>query len=466
MGAFLAMLLLLTVVMAATQRQQAYSLLYQAESELALLRQETNAPLIADLVDEARLHLDAADYNRSVIYSLESLSLLELALNTSQMNGHNYGYVESGTLLGWDMGKEKAILTSSVRAFEGSQFSEAYIRAQECAQAIAGRIETVLDSHMAALVLLDGQLSENGLASQRILQLMSRVVAGAEDGPELTTLVNDIRTANRSASCMIDAKQRIDSQAELMDTPLLDSLLAEAKAHFEAGADYTSLEMCQRIAYESASAVALKDKLAVLERDLDSAEEKSLNVEGPRALAAEAGEMLDKNRFAHGLKLAEDATISLEQLVSDDLLLNVVSKSRITFKISSFVTQHWKWMLISILVITAIVALAYNQVSIWYRDNLYMHLVEKKANLKALMEQAQRDYYVNKDISQDVYQTKMEAFQQKLLHVREQISLLRHKGAHADAQHAWHFKRRLKRLAKRMLDWLIDWAQRERKHLK
>jgi hypothetical protein len=462
----LALLLTVATSLAASERQLAHSLLYKAESELSRLQEQTDASLIADMVDEARVHLNGGDYGGSIAYSTGSLSLLELALNTSMSNERSSEFIASGNLLGWDMRDEEIILESSVRAFGSSQFNAASERAQECATTLEQRIRKTFDGYMATLIILDGQLSEEGLPSERILHLMSRVVEGTDDGPKLASLINEVRVANRSALCMLDAKRRIDERDELIDTPSLDSLLAETRAHFEAGNDLTALEVCALLAAQSDDATEITNRLMSLEAELRTAESKGLNVEEPRSLADSATELLRQNRFAQGLETTGEAFAVLEQEISDDLLFNVVSRSRVTFAIRSFVITNWRWLLMACLFVAIVTILTYHQLAIWYRDRRYSYFMSKKLSLADLMRQTQRDYYVGRTMDKEAYDGKIETFQEKLLHIHEQLSLLRQRGAHHDVQSSWQIKRKCHQVATKFLDWIIDWAQRERKHLK
>lgn len=90
----------------------------------------------------------------------------------------------------------------------------------------------------------------------------------------------------------------------------------------------------------------------------------------------------------------------------------------------SYVKEHWKTLVLSILLIFAVIAVSYLRISRMKNMKMLENMRIKRKVLDDLIKKAQMDYFNEAKISRRVYEMKMRKYREKMLELEEKIPIL------------------------------------------
>jgi hypothetical protein len=396
----------------------ANSLLYQSERGLQDLA-DFNSTMLSDMVIEARLLYSLSEFDKSINVSREALRLMAIALNISSYHSYNLILLDLAGMSGIDSAAERIALDSLKEEFSGSGLELVYAKEQKIASGLAARLHPVLGGFAVSLSNLNEKAISQNLSSNQVARGIG--ILSSHDARLLQSSYGNLVLMNRTLGCIVSDGESINSLGSIIPVPLFRQVHQQEFLLFEKGDFAQGYALCMKNRKSVQDAFKVNDELILLNDKFETARLKSMNMENPVRLAGLARQSLVDNHIEESLNYAGSARLSLEKMVSDDLVFNIVSKSELGFSIRQFLLKYWLVILVIISLLSVFGWIFYGSFRVWNYSRVQSILASKEASLAGQMKSLQKRYFAERKMGAQSYESQMDSLQERLLAVRERM---------------------------------------------
>lgn len=397
---------------------------------------------ISDLISEGYIYFNSQNYNKTRETILLGHKTRDAAFSAkerlkaaremhAEANKKNISLLSALSTSPSSISTIEWEINYSLEEFGKENFEEALATAD-------GIIKTILGSISARYSYLNNSIDELnaragllGISQYRITSLKELLAQALEAGKleELDMIEKEITSINTSISSYEEVKLSVQElESRNLSAQRITDGLAEAKAKISI-ADYaSSIDQLEILKSMIRKALKLKDDENLLSESLSEAK-ASMQAEW-----SETGQLLQK--AAHELRAGnyEEAETHLEMArqsfenTKANFFIESAAKKNPLFSMKGFVAKNWAYIAAAIVILALVLKLTHNE---WSRRLMKKRLESLEKELKVsekMIQELQRNYFVHRKMSRENYDEVYGAMQDRIISMKEKISLLRKKS--------------------------------------
>lgn len=239
----------------------------------------------------------------------------------------------------------------------------------------------------------------------------------------VTNIVYAQNITQEALNAIIDAENIIKGMEENnFTTVYVNDLLIESKNALEEANYIAVIEKTNQIAYGKSQAYNISDALFAIEIHINELNESGADIETIENNFLIAKQYFKDENYNRAEERIEKIYIQLGETETEYRLFTARAKV-LRNNIINYIQDNWEKILIGIFIGLVALYFIYRKSYLFYIDSKVQNLRKEEKVLSDLLIKTQEDRYVNKNLSESGYKTKIRKYKEELNRVKEYIKI-------------------------------------------